>query len=480
MFTITADQDPLRNLVINYTPVNVSPSDFLKVDTTHSPPLSESGTLRNVTILSTMWTEDDDNGDSIWTAEFGIPTVDDNIDENQGSISVTLSDPDSSVPNDYTVSTTSGESSAEVVINDNDAPEISIIEPTSQSLAKDDIELILVASIEPANDLQIRFRPTETDTNFLDPTGGTTPDGNSRPGGTSGTIRTSEALEFTGGSGRPYTTILKIATQRNSNTSDSSGTILVELQDDNSAMTTYTITTDSTKLEQNDATATIIDRPNPTLSIAYNGSPIREGESATFVVTANIDPLRELDIYYTPSITGTDFLKVSDGAKDTMRIAEDKAWTPVPDVNPTMWTTEITIQTRDPDTFDTDHGEIILTLNPPESSNSDEYTVSSTLGEDRDNVTVFDLEEPEISIYPPATAVFNGENAEFTLESNILPWQPVDIWFTPSNSDGEFLDDQNDADHDTGYTSDRPYSQTVNFTRDPTTGKFHRNPDYSD
>ena len=257
MFTVKASENPLRNLTINYTPENDSPGDFLKVET--SDPtlnLGASGDMRRFEIAKAMWIETTVNSVTTWNAQISIPTDNDDDDELQGTITVTLNDPATSVPNDYTVSTVPSEQSATVTINDNDAPEISIAEPapSTQIVAGDDIELTLTASQQPAADLQIRFKPTETNTNFLNPNSVTESDGTTvRPGGASGVVRTSEALEFTiVGSGPMYSATLKIATQDNSATSDTTGSILVELQNDDPAGSTYTITSDPTKSNQND------------------------------------------------------------------------------------------------------------------------------------------------------------------------------------------------------------------------------------
>ena len=343
-----------------------------------------------------MWTETTANSVTTWNAQISVPTDDDNDDELQGTITVTLNDPDTSVPNDYTVSSVPSEQNATVTVNDNDAPEISIDEPApgTQILAGNDIEFTVIASQEPAADLQIRFTPTETDTTYLNTNSITESDNTVRPGGTSGTIRTSRALEFTiVGSGPTYSATLKIATKDNTTPNFTSGSITVRLQADDPANSTYTITTVPGMTNQNDATASISDKPNPIISIVYSGSAIREGQDATFTILADKNPLRDLAINYTPTNntptnnSGGDYLKVdttadpalpASGTMRTETISESD-WTDVSvGSDGSKWSANLVIETRDKDgDLDADHGSIIVTLNDPPSARPDDYTVTT-------------------------------------------------------------------------------------------------------
>ena len=482
-FTISADADPKRNLVINYTPSNVGDGDFLKVDTSTDPhPLPASGTMRSVDIPYSMFMPMPDPNPTEWVATFKIPTrMPNDKDEAHGSITVTLND--APTDNPYRIDAASDDNSAMVTVNDADAPEISITD-AALTLAGDEIMFTLTASIEPLNNLEIRFTPTEADdpstmtpTNFLNPTdpvSGTTKN--------SGEIRTSAELDFSGASA-PYTAVLKISTRDDPNSVESSISVVLQPDDPANTIQTYTITTDPNLTAQNTARVMIIDKPNPTLSIAYTGSAVKEGQDATFTITATEDPKRDLTINFTPeNNTGGDYLKVDTStvphplpASDQMRSVNitEEMFTPDDVQNPTMWTAPLTIETRDPDLKDANHGSIKVTLNAPTIQN--DYTVSNVQDEDNDTVTVHDLEEPEISILP-ATSVQVGADAQFTLETDIEPWnKDIEVHFNPINGTNEFLDDENDNDHDTGYTPGRDYKETINFVADTAT-RIHKIP----
>ena len=473
-FTINASKEPKRDLSINYTPENNTGGDYLKVD---SEDLKSSGIMRTVTIANNMFTPEPTLNPTLWTAEITIPTrIANNKDENHGSITVTLND--SPTNNPYIINNTSDDNHAEVKVNDFDAPEVTISN-AAETFAGNEIMFTLTASIEPLNDLEIQFIPTEaTDpatgsvTNFLNPN-----DPVSETTKESGVSRTSAELEFTRtGEGQPYTAILKLPTQLDPNAD--SGTILVELQND-SANTppTYTITSDPSKIAQNTATASVVEKVNPVLSIAYNGNAIREGQTATFTIITDEDPKRDLTFNFTPeNNTDGDFLKVDtqdlkpSGEKRSDTISKG-AFTLIQGQSPPMWSAEFTIETRGPNGEDEDHGSITVTLEDPDSAVSDDYSISSNQGKNSAMVTVYDLEEPKISILP-AEETFGGEDAEFALEAHIQPWKPLTVRFSPSNNSADFLDDHDDSDDATGYTSGDTYSQIITFSEDPISKKI--------
>ena len=478
IFTISADADPKRDLTINYTPSNVGEGDFLKVDSSTDPhPLPASGMMRSVDIPYNMFIPMPDPNPTEWVATISIPTrMPNDKDESHGAISVTLND--APTDNPYRIDAASDDNSAMVTVNDADAPEISITN-ADETLAGDEIMFTLTASIEPLNNLEIRFTPTEanapsttTPTNFLDPTD---PVSNSQK--MSGEIRTSAELDFSGDSA-PYTAVLKISTRDDPNAVMSSISVVLQPDDPAYTIPTYTITTDNNKIAQNTGTVTVIDKPNPTLSIAYTGSAIDEGQDATFTITATEDPKRDLTINFTPeNNTGGDYLKIDtstvphplpiSGQARAVTIAE-AMFTPNDVQNPTMWTAPLTIETRTSDDKDANHGSIKVTLNAPTVLN--DYTVSNVPGEDNDTVIVHDDEDIEISILP-ASSVQVGADAQFTLETNIEPWnKDIEVHFNPVNGTNEFLDDENDNDHDTGYTSGRDYKETITFVADTTPG----------
>ena len=467
-FIVFADADPLRALNINFTPMDNSGGDFLKVDT--SMGLLASGTIRTATNQMFKRVQSPPSPDEMWSTEITIPTRDpDEVDEEHGSISITLNN--APTDNPYTLNPDPTKNTASVAVNDTDAPEISIAK-AAETLAGNAIMFTLTASIEPLDDLEIRYIPTEanapstsTPTNFLDPND---PVSNSQK--ISGEVRSSAELEFTqmGGSQR-YTAILSIPTRDDPNAE--SGSIMVELQADDPTNTiaTYTITNESAKIAQNTATASIIDVPIPTLSISHSGTAVREGEIVTFTITATKDPKRDLPINFTPENSKKDYLKVitsdsnfpASGMERSDTILKD-SWTEVVNNNvPSTWIAELTLMTRDPDEEDDDHGNITVTLKSSSVSPSD-YTVTTVQNEDVAVAPVHDLEEPVITIEPTKT-VFAGENAELMLEASIEPWQPVEVRFNPINTTGEFFDFDT-LESGRMYDRNNVYTKVIPFT----------------
>ena len=101
-----------------------------------------------------------------------------------------------------------------------------------------------------------------------------------------------------------FEAILPVLTQ--DDPGNSPGTISVELVDDSNPKD-YRIEGDS---QANTVETEVISPPNVELSIAYEGSAIEEGQTATFVISTTTNPLRPtLDIKYTPTNSaGSDFL----------------------------------------------------------------------------------------------------------------------------------------------------------------------------
>ena len=87
VFTIISETNPDRPLDVNFTPNNDASHDFLKVDTSIN--LLASGSMRTAhDLMFTPFT--DDNGEDKWQSILEIPIDDDMVDEDHGSITVTL------------------------------------------------------------------------------------------------------------------------------------------------------------------------------------------------------------------------------------------------------------------------------------------------------------------------------------------------------------------------------------------------------
>ena len=125
-----------------------------------------------------------------------------------------------------------------------------------------------------------------------------------------------------------------------------------------------------------------------------------------------------------------------------------------------IWTAPLTIDLRNADNLDADHGSVTVTLNPPEDT--DPYQVNDA--RDDATVTIYDNNTPKLSI-TNADQVFSGVTAMFTIISDIEPWQNLDIKFTPTESVGNFLDTTNNPSADAEWTaSGQEFKTTSPYT----------------
>ena len=363
-----------------------------------------------------MKIEDDD-----WTIEVTIPIRNIDGDNANGEVKVVLNTPDSGAK--YLRDPNINKYEASVTINDTDIPRVSIAN-APETVEGQYAEFELTSHIEPHKAIDIHFTPRASTGNFLDLTGGL----DNRP------RTTTEPLTFRSeGAGKPYKAILQVLTTDDENLTN--GEISVILLDDQSPKDYTRDGNDSA----NTATARVIDPPNPTLTIAYNGNAVTEGEMATFTITASENPKRPLKIKYTPTdvaLTPTDtvinYLDTTLGTTGTERDPVTLNFTD-PDGTDT-WTSELTIDTRTPDGEDANHGKITVELKP---NANDVYTVTDQATKSAE-VTVHDFDVPEITI-ENAPAVVAGIDAVFKLTADIQPWQDLDIKYIPNNVTGEFL-----------------------------------------
>ena len=82
--------------------------------------------------------------------------------------------------------------------------------------------------------------------------------------------------------------------------------------------------------------------------------------------------------------------------------------------------------------WDQEHGTIKVTLNNPSTNNAGAYTISTNPGENDGEVTIRDDVIPVISI-SNAAETLAGQQATFTLTSDIEIWQPINIKFIPNS-----------------------------------------------
>ena len=153
-FTVTAydDQtksnsiDPERTIEIQFTPEEVDSGDFL-FDLI-------AGVADTVELTFT-------ENNNVWTDTFPVKLSDDRIAEASGKVKVTLND-DPAMIETYTVST-GDDNSAEAIIWDNEAPELTITAGPAVAEA-DNVKATfkVISNVKPKRDLAIQYTPTST------------------------------------------------------------------------------------------------------------------------------------------------------------------------------------------------------------------------------------------------------------------------------------------------------------------------------
>ena len=187
------------------------------------------------------------------------------------------------------------------------------------------------------------------------------------------------------------------------------------------------------------------DLPNFKISIA--NSTINEGENAEFTITADKAPPNSVTISYTPTNTVGNFLS---GTADSPRQATLTNFTKTSGVD--EWTDTFTVAMRANNNTDETHGIVTVALNPSTTI----YT-TATAPDNSATVSITDLSTPSISI-AAAPNIVEGQFARFTVSSDIQPWRPLAIRFTPTETTTTFLDTTNG---DTGTT--RVANPAINF-----------------
>ena len=286
-------------------------------------------------------------------------------------------------------------------------------------MSTENAEFTITASVLPWQPLAIKYTPTNgSGSNYLDPMGGA-----------SGTERTSEPIVFTlDGAGPTATGTLIVPTTTDSNTT--SGSIDIQLVDDTSS------TNDSYDLSgslSTTAAVQISDRPTPVLSINDNSVSVDEGGNATIVVRASVNPeVDEIDVSFTPTETGSDYLDTLEGVSGVSR-TRTLSFTNDGNGN---FTANFTLNTRTANGINEENGEIVITLNTP---GADAFYTIPNSPNDRITVKVNDSDEPVITI-EDAPANIVGGIAMFPLTASIQPWQKLEIRYTGVSTGGNFLE----------------------------------------
>ena len=446
VFIVSTPVDPVQPLSFKYTTTHTFTKD--------SENYLHSGYTAGQKTATRTFQPNDPQNPTLWTTEILIPLRPiDMVDEENGTLMIVLDTPDQDAR--YEVNTTNDNHRATITLIDQNIPKVSI-EAAPETVAGLNANFILVSDIQPRKAIMVDFSPSASENNFLDTS--VLPLDLSKV--------TSAAITFAQDplDNNRIKGILPVLTKDDPN--HPSGKISVELLDDESPQD-YTIV--GNNAPTNTVESTVIDPPDVTLSIAYNGSTINEGETATFVVSTTTNPRRPIiNINYTPTDSvGSNFLdpdKDAFGASlsppvesGDMRGPIALEFTKVPGQD--IWNADLKVYTRDI-AGDQDHGTITVLL---ESNTNDFYTVSNLPSENSDSVSINDNDVPTIEILRTSEALA-GDDAEIVLMADFVPWEPIDIRYTPTIVTGNFIE--------SAVSNNEQIAMNVEFTRDNTSDPY--------
>ena len=298
------------------------------------------------------------------SASLTVATTGDGVDEADGSVTATVS-----TGQGYTVSSSAG--SATIAVNDDDVPEVSITGGSGVTEG-DDATFTFSASPAPHAPLSVSVAVSQSG-DYGVTTGSQTV---SVP--TSGSATLTVATSDDSADEADGSVTATVDTGTGYTVSSSNGAASVAIADDD------------------DATPA-----TPVVSIA-GGSPIMEGGSASFTVTANPAPSSALSVNV--SVTQNGDYVTTPGSR-TVTI-------------PATGSAVLTVATSD-DRVDEADGSVTATVDSGQG-----YTVSTTAGVA--TVAVSDDDVPEISISASGD-ITEGGNASFTLTANPAPHAALSV-----------------------------------------------------
>ena len=350
-FTLMADPAPSASLTIN---IDVTQDgEFLTSFRPSSVRLSRNST----------------------TASLSLSTTDDLVDEDDGSIRVSIED-----ATGYMSYIVGDPDEADIDVNDNDPPEISVSAVASSINEGGTARFRIDATTAPTSNLTVHIDVGQTG-DFLEDD--------------------SPPEEVVISTGRTFFA-LPLETE-DDGVCEPDGSIRVTIGSDE-VSTDYTVSGSSASAEvtvnsAEECTVTVI-------SISGPASPVEEGNDAVFTIRANPAPSSDLEVYFSVSQSGSFLGQNLPQSPITITAGSDRVLLSVP---------------TQPDTMDEENGSVTVTIT--DDKDGTDYTVGSPSS---DSVTVTD-DDPVITISGPSSSIVEGNDAEFTIQANGAPRSDITI-----------------------------------------------------
>ena len=220
-----------------------------------------------------------------------------------------------------------------------------------------------------------------------------------------------------------------IAIRGSDGTNSPTGSIALALNTEESAGTNYTVGS------ANRATITVNDIDYPKISIKERSLTVFATGDAELTLVSDIQPAGPLDIAYRiDNVGGARFFNTINASLTY----EEKVATGLSFSTSSPYTATLSIPTVD-DPFLTTGTFTVSILDDPATNRS--YSYTDVVAERTATVTANDAPIPELTI-ANATAVEGGDNAEFTITSNIEPpFKTIEIGYIPDETNDNFLDE---------------------------------------
>ena len=338
------------------------------------------------------------------TVNVELVIVDDEIDENDGMVTVTLIADNRRNPA-YTIDENDADGDGEnhtasVGVIDDDVPEITVVKVADVTEGPSvNAEFVISSDIERENrELTIGYTVT-ADGNFLN----------------SSDIKTDTLVLPAGASTVKYTHPIAIV---DDSEAEADGSVTFTVNDDTNTVATYT--TDSSD------TITIEDDDTPVISITEVAASVAESSSAQVMFTVSADKGRrtgyDLNVGYTV-VDSTDFLASSDEGDGVVVLPGGSVST----------TATITLDVVD-NAWDEVDGTISVSLRDGTG-----YIKHTDADENTASVTVTDNDTPVISIENSDTAHTEGDTITFSVVSDIERKRDLTIKYSVSDGAGDYL-----------------------------------------
>ena len=311
---------------------------------------------------------------------------DDNIDEDDGQIEVTI------LPSPGYRVASSPADTAIVTISDNDElPKISIEPLFSEAIIEGQAAQYLIVADKPASaDITIQFRVSESNTRFLAP-------------------RINTGTEVTLQAGR-VRALLVVPTESDL-VDEPNGEISAEII----AGTNYIITTDVAASEA--SMQVLDDDAEPLLSIQSVIDSVVEGTNAEFIISSPTAPANDLVVDVTLTKNGGFF---PDDPDNTVTLIANSL------------TTSVIVLTDDDKVEESETGKVIATINP-----STGYQVSSAPNHEAEVIVTDNDIPPEMTITRISeNSIVEGATATFRISSDQVLKQDLEINLTLDISGG--------------------------------------------